>query len=77
MPGPERDLFGGPRLSDISLQAKIVELERELKKRRYVYPRLVAKRRLDRRTAETRILIIEAILEDYYAQNRGGKSKTA
>lgn len=69
------DLFGGPRVSDVSLQAKIVELERELKKRKYVYPRLIAKHRLDRRTAEERILVLQAILEDYYQLNRerGGR----
>lgn len=77
MPGFDGDLFGAPRRSDISVQAKIVELERELKKRRHVYPRLIAQHKLDRRTAETRILILEAILEDYYEQNRRGVSKSA
>ncbi|MFO7287722.1 MAG: hypothetical protein C0P79_012775 [Gammaproteobacteria bacterium] len=66
-------LFGKPRTSDVSIQAKIVELERELKKRKYVYPRLIKKNRLDRRTAEERILVLEAILEDYYQMNREGR----
>lgn len=66
-------LFGKPRTSDVSIQAKIVELERELKKRKYVYPRLIKKNRLDRRTAEERILVLEAILEDYYQMNRQGR----
>lgn len=43
----------------------VLELERELKMRNHVYPRLVKRGKLDRVQAQRRILIIETILHDY------------
>jgi len=71
-PVANRELFGKPTTSDVSINAKITELERELKLRRHVYPRLIGKGRISKRTANEQYLILQAILEDYYAINRRG-----
>lgn len=68
------ELFGGLKVEDVSLHAKIVELEREIKKRQQVYARLVKQHRMSKREAETRIVVMKAILNDYYALNREAKS---
>jgi hypothetical protein len=39
------------------------EIEREIKMRRQVYPRLIARRELRRQVAEFRIEVLEAVLE--------------
>lgn len=60
---PGAGLFDAPH---ISYQAKIVELERELKMRRGVYPRLIRQQKMTQRQAEARIDTLKAILQDYY-----------
>ena len=68
------ELFRAPRTTEVSIQAKIVELERELKYRERLYPRWIDSGRMTRRTASQQLVILRAILEDYYALNRGTAS---
>jgi hypothetical protein len=59
----------------ITNRDKMVEIRRELKVRREVYPRLVADRRLKQEDADRRIAIMTAILEDYREALQGGKQE--
>lgn len=59
------DLFGPATVADISTAQKIEALERELKFRRVVYARLVAKGTISEGMKDRQILILEAILADY------------
>ena len=63
MTGP--DLFPAGTYKDIRPGDKIPELERELKFRRRVYPRLVGQKKLDPVKADKQILILQAIIADY------------
>ncbi len=65
-PNPDQtELLDPPAADDIQTFQKVLELERELKMRRQVYPRLIAKHRISKDEADRRILIHESILEDY------------
>lgn len=59
------DLFGGPGTSDIRREDKLIEMQRELVMRFHVYPKLVANRKLSQHEADRRILVVQAIIEDY------------
>ena len=61
----QAELLGPAKVSDIGTFDKVLELEREIKVRRQVYPRAVQNHKLSRDQANKRILIMEAILEDY------------
>lgn len=50
-------------LLPIAREDMIVELKRELAKRREVYPKLVAAKRLPERRAERQIAVLAAVLE--------------
>ena len=67
----QRNLLRAPQTSDVSVQAKIVEVERELRFRERVYPRLISQDKLTKRQADEQMLIMRAILEDYYRLARG------
>lgn len=56
------DLFTG---QPIPVGEKVAELQRELRQRRFVFPRLIAKGRLTHTSADRRIEVMEAILADY------------
>ncbi len=58
------DMFPPATTSDVTLEAKIKELELELRYRWHVYPRMVEDGRMNQQDADRRILVIEAILED-------------
>lgn len=47
----------------ITITKQIAEVERELEQRRRVYPRLIAEGRLEHRTAQGRMAIMEAVLD--------------
>lgn len=64
----QSELLEGPSTADIGTFDKILELERELGIRQSVYPRWIESGKLGRSQADKRILIIEAILEDYNAR---------
>lgn len=49
---------------------KLKEVERELKFRRYVYPRRVAAEKMKQADADFQIAIFEAIEQDYRAKAR-------
>lgn len=49
----------------VTKDEKIAELERELKMRRHVYPRLVERKKLHHQTAARQIEILTSILKDY------------
>lgn len=51
-------------------QRKIDCLKRELSMRRSVYPKRVLQGRLDAKTADEEIAVLEAILEDYVQRTR-------
>lgn len=53
------------QLFAVSLDEKIAELKREIEKRKDVFGRMVAERRMTKATAERRIAILEAVLADY------------
>lgn len=59
------DLFPGPATTDIQLEDKIEELEREIKYRWSVYGRMVANGKMRQEVMDRRILVMRAILEDY------------
>lgn len=59
------DLFGGPSTSDIRREDKLIEMQRELAMRNQVFPKLVTRRRLSQDESNRRILIVQAIIEDY------------
>ena len=61
----KHDLFPAGTYKDIRLQDKLGELVREIKLRKHVYPRLVGIGKLNCVTADKRILIMQAVLEDY------------
>lgn len=52
-------------MSDYSDLDKLTEIERELRWRRRVYPRLIAKENLTVEQAHKQVKILEAIAEDY------------
>lgn len=60
-------LFGPPKPADVCLADKIKELERELKMRHAVYPKLIARGRMTREESTRRIVILRAIMADYAA----------
>lgn len=60
-------------LFPITLQEMIEEVAREGIKRRQVYPRLVAEKKLNRRMADRRIDIIDALLEHLKAERDAGR----
>jgi len=51
----------------ISATTKLEVVERELKYRRHVYPRLVAEHKMTQHLADTQLEAMEAIAEDYRA----------
>jgi hypothetical protein len=59
----------------ITLDAKIHELERELAMRRRVYKRMIRQHRCSRVWAEEKIAIIESILADYRALIARGQAE--
>ncbi len=59
------DLFPAGTYKDIRARDKHDELVRELKVRRRMYPRWIELKKLNVVTADRRILIMQAILEDY------------
>jgi hypothetical protein len=58
VPQPETDLFAE---APIELAEMIYEVRREAQKRREVYGRLIAERRMNRRTASRRIAVMDEI----------------
>jgi hypothetical protein len=60
----DSDMFPAAKTSDVTLDDKITELERELRTRWHVYPRMVEAQKMNQQTADKQILIIEAIIED-------------
>ena len=64
----QSELLEGPRTSDIGTFDKILEIERELKIRRTMYPRWIDAGKINTAQADKRILIFEAMLEDYNAR---------
>lgn len=65
------DMFPPANKADVTTEEKIKELERELRTRWHVYPRMVKAGNLNQQTADKRILIIESIIEDYQRQRSG------
>lgn len=65
------ELLGPKRLRDVSREAKIGELKRELAMRRRVYKDQVQRGRLGNEVAKERILILEAIIHDYVHGGEG------
>lgn len=59
------DLFPPPSTADVTVERKIDALEREIRLREKVYPRWVASGRLEEQEAARRLLVLQAILEDY------------
>ena len=59
------DLFPAGTYKDIRPKDKLDELVRELTVRRRVYPRWIEMKKLNVVTADRRILVMQAILEDY------------
>lgn len=62
----DADLFPPATKADVSLEDKITELERELRQRWHVYPRMVKAGHLNQQKADKQILILEAVIEDLY-----------
>jgi hypothetical protein len=58
----------GNAVSEISIEDKIAELNRELAMRHKVYPRLVLQGNMRGSDADRRIAIIKAIIKDYERQ---------
>lgn len=58
----QETLFGAIAPEDVSDEAIIAELERELSLRRRVYPRWVTAGKLEADTAQRRILLFEAAI---------------
>ena len=52
-------------MSDVTLAEKLHSAERELKMRRQVYPRWVARQKMSQEQADHEIRCMEAIVEDY------------
>ena len=69
------DMFPAAKTADVTLDDKIKELERELRQRWHVYPRMVTAGNLNQQTADKQILILEAVIEDLlrHKQNIGEK----
>lgn len=61
------DLFPAATIRDVTLARKRaeLELERELRMREKVYPRWVELGKIPEAVAAERILVLQAILEDY------------
>lgn len=59
------DLFPAATTADVSREAKVEELRRELKLRGRVYSRWAAAGKMTQQQADHRILVLQAILEDY------------
>ena len=57
-------------LLPVSREEKIKELEREIAKRRFVFPRMVTAGKLKSYEADRRIEILEAIVVDYHKEQR-------
>lgn len=58
------DLLGEPG-ERIKFPAKLAELRRELGMRKNVYPRLVGDGKISQQVADTRMAVLESIIEDY------------
>jgi len=64
------DMFPTLRPRHVTLAHKVSELERELKTRKRLYPRWVENNKLNRVTADLRITILQAVLNDYYREGQ-------
>lgn len=69
----DSDMFPPATKDDVTTDHKIKELERELRYRWHVYPRMVDAQKMNQQNADKQILIIEAIIEDYQ-RIRSGES---
>ena len=58
-----KDMFDAPNYRDIRLKDMLAEVDRELKMRQRVYPRLVDQGKLDPVTADRQLLTMAAIRE--------------
>lgn len=59
----DKDLFGGPRVEDVTLAQQIECVERELEQRTRVYPRMIAKGTMTRVQADREKLVMQAVLD--------------
>lgn len=55
------DMFGPPKVEDVTLDAMIAEIERELALRGRVYPRMVERGELTPKQANDQCLVLQAI----------------
>jgi len=58
------DMFPAPKTSEVSIEDKISEIERELRMRWHVYPRMVEQGKMNQQDADRKTLVLSAILED-------------
>ncbi len=71
----DKDMFPAAKTSDVTLEDKITELERELRIRWHVYPRQIEAGNVNKQTADRRILILEAVIEDLYRYRKSAGEK--
>lgn len=65
------EMFPAATTSDVTLEDKIAELERELRTRWHVYPRMVEQGKMNQQDADRKTLILQAVIEDLIRYKKG------